>query len=93
MDLVFINVLSLEPDSKGVFNILVVTDHYTRHAQAFPTKDQKALMVDKVLCEKYFIHYGLLVHIHMDQGHTFKSKLIHELLKMFKNHDSIPSPG
>lgn len=54
MDLVCIDFLSLEPDSKAVFNILVVTDHYTRYAQAFPTKDQKALTVAKVLCEKYF---------------------------------------
>lgn len=34
MDLVCIDFLSLEPDSKGVFNILVVTDHYTIYAQA-----------------------------------------------------------
>lgn len=92
MDLVCIDFLSLEPDSKGVFNILVVTDHYTRYAQAFPTKDQKALTVAKVLCEKYFVHYRLTARIHSDQGRNFESKLIHELLKMLGIQKSRTTP-
>lgn len=92
MDLVCIDFLSLEPDSKGVFNILVVTDHYTRYAQAFPTKDQKAATVAKVLCEKYFVHYGIPARIHSDQGRDFESKLIHELLKMLGIQKSRTTP-
>lgn len=92
MDLVCIDFLSLKPDSKGVFNILVVTDHYTRYAQAFPTKDQKALTVAKVLCERYFVHYGLPARIHSDQGRDFESKLIHELLKMLGIQKSRTTP-
>ncbi len=65
--------LSLEPNSKGIFNILVVTDHYTGYAQAFQMKDQKVVMVAKVLCEKYFDHYGLPARIHSDQGQDFES--------------------
>lgn len=42
MDLVCIDVLSVEPDPKGIGNV-PDTDHYTRYAQAYPTKDQKAL--------------------------------------------------
>lgn len=38
MDLVCMDFLSMEPDSKGISNVLVVTDHFTRYAQAFPTK-------------------------------------------------------
>lgn len=80
LDLVCIDFLSIEPDSKGMANVLVVTDHYTRYAQAFPTKDQKALTVAKVLFEKFFVHYGLPARIHSDQGRDFESKLIKELL-------------
>lgn len=76
-----------------VFNILVVTDHYTRYAQAFPTKDQKAFTVAKVLCEKYFVYYGLPARIHSDQGRDFESKLIHEFLRMLGIQKSRPSPG
>lgn len=41
MDLVYMDFLSMEPDSKGISNVLVVTDHFTRYAQAFPTKVRK----------------------------------------------------
>lgn len=79
MDLVCIDFLSMEPDSRGISNVLVVTDHYTRYAQAFPAKNQKALTVE-ILVEKYFVHYGLPVRIHSDQGRDFESRLIRELL-------------
>lgn len=82
LDLVCIDFLSLESDSKGIANVLVVTDHFTRYAQAFPTKDQKANTVAKVLHEKYFVHYGLPVRIHSHQGTDFGSRLIKELLSM-----------
>lgn len=59
MDLVCMDFLSMEPDSRGISNILIVTDHFTRYTQAFPAKNQKALTVAKILVEKYFVHYGL----------------------------------
>lgn len=92
LDLVCIDFLQIEPDSKGVANVLVVTDHYTRYAQAFPTKDQKALTVAKVLWEKYFVHYGLPARIHSDQGRDFESRLIKELLSMLGIRKSRTSP-
>ena len=80
MDLVCIDFLSMESDSRGISNVLVVTDHYTRYAQAFPATNQKALTVAKILVEKYFVHYGLPARIHSDQGRDFESRLIRELL-------------
>lgn len=61
-------------------NVLVITNYFTRYAQTFPTKDQKAVTVAKVLCEKFFVHYGLPARIHSDQGRDFESHLIKELL-------------
>lgn len=92
LDLVCIDFLSLEPDSQGYANILVVTDHFTRYAQAFPAKDQKAITVAKILCERYFVHYGLPARIHSDQGRDFESKLIQDLLKMLGIRKSRTSP-
>ncbi|KAL7824891.1 hypothetical protein SRHO_G00343510 [Serrasalmus rhombeus] len=80
LDLVCMDFLSIEPDSNNTENVLVITDHYTRYAQAFPTRDQKASTVAKVLLEKYFVHYGLPKRMHSDQGRDFESRLIHELL-------------
>ncbi|XP_072138038.1 uncharacterized protein [Mobula birostris] len=80
LDLVCMDFLSREPDASNTANVLVITDHYTRYAQAFPTRDQRATTVAKVLWEKYFVYYGLPRRIHSDQGRDFESKLIYEQL-------------
>lgn len=92
LDLVCIDFLSLEPDSQGFANILVLTDHFTRYAQAFPAKDQKAATVAKILCERYFVHYGLPARIHSDQGRDFESRLIQDLLRMLGIRKSRTTP-
>ena len=92
IDLVCIDFLSMEPDSRGISNVLVVTDHFTRYAQAFPTRNQKALTVAKVLVEKYFVHYGLPTRIHSDQGRDFESKVIRELLMILGVRKSRTTP-
>ncbi|KAI5627544.1 hypothetical protein C0J50_12903, partial [Silurus asotus] len=91
-DLVCIDFLSIEPDSKGMSNVLVITDHFTRYAQAFVTRDQKALTVAKILCDKFFVHYGLPSRIHSDQGRDFESGLIKELMIMLGIRKSRTSP-
>lgn len=92
MDLVCIDFLSMEPDSAGISNVLVVTDHFTRYAQAFPSRNQKAQTVAKILVDKYFLHYGLPARIHSDQGRDFESQLIKELLKMMGIRKSRTTP-
>lgn len=91
-DLVCIDFLSIEPDSRGLSNVLVLTDHFTRYAQAFVTKDQKALTVAKVLCDKFFVHYSLPTRIHSHQGSDFESGLIKEMLSMLGIRKSRTSP-
>ncbi|KAG1926671.1 interleukin-1 receptor accessory protein-like 1-A [Pimephales promelas] len=92
LDLVCIDFLSLEPDSKGFANVLVITDHYTRYAQAYPTRDQKATTVAKVLFEKFFVHYGLPARVHSDQGRDFECQLIQEFLRMLGIRKSRTTP-
>lgn len=92
MDLVCIDFLSIEPDSRNVCNVLVITDHFTRYAQAIPTKDQKAITVARTLWEKYFIHYGVPTRIHSDQGRDFESQLVKEMLTMLGVRKSRTSP-
>lgn len=92
LDLVCIDFLSIEPDSHGVANVLVITDHFTRYAQAIPTSNQRATTVAKVLLEKFFVHYGLPCRIHSDQGRDFESSLIKELLNMLGIKKSRTTP-
>ena len=74
--------ISSEKDRSQKINILVVTDHFTRYAQAFVTTSQEASVVAKTLWDKYFMHYGLPERIITDQGANFQSKLVEELCKL-----------
>ena len=83
LELVHIDYLTIEAPknsrSQKDMNILIVTDHFTRYAQAYVTPNQKASMVAKTVWDKFFIHYGFLEKILLDQGQNFESKLLKEL--------------
>ena len=64
MELVCIDFLTLERSKVGFEKILVITDHFTRYAQAFPIRNKLAKTTAKVLFENFIVHYGsLLVYI------------------------------
>ena len=75
--------LTIESDkSEKDVNILVVTDHFTRLAQAFVTPSQTASVIAKTLWDKFFMYYGIPEKILNDQGRNFESSLIMELCKL-----------
>ena len=80
MELICIDYLSVEPSKGGHENILVITDHFTRYAQAIPTKNQSANTTAKALFENFFVHYGFPLKIHSDMGANFESKVIRKLV-------------
>jgi transposase InsO family protein len=82
MELVCIDFLSLESSSGGFENVLVITDHFTRYAQAFPTRNQTARTTAEILFNQFFAHYGFPRRLHSDQGANFGSQVIRELCSM-----------
>ena len=68
MEILCIYFLSLEHLKGGFENIFVVTDHFTRYVQAYPTKNQTAKMTARVLFEQFITHYGFSRRIHSDQA-------------------------
>ena len=82
MELMCIDFLSLERSKAGYENILVITDHFTRYAQVFPTRNQTASTTAKVLFKNFVVHYGFPGRIHNDQGRNFEIFLIKELCKL-----------
>ena len=81
MELVCIDYLTLERSKGGYENILVITDHFSRFAQAIPTRNQTAHTTARVLFENYFVHYGFPAELHSDKGANFESKTIKKLCR------------
>ena len=63
-------------------NILVVTDHFSKYAQAFVTKNQTAKIVAITLWNCFFVHYGWPAKLLTDQGKSFDCDLIKELCEV-----------
>ncbi len=82
MEFVCVDYLSLEVSKGGYENILVITDHFSRYAQAMPTRNQTARTTARVLYDNFFVHYGFPSVLHSDRGANFESKIIRNLCKI-----------
>ena len=79
LELIHLDYLQIEPSKGNIENVLIVTDHFTRYAQAYPSKTQTALATAKLLWNNFIVHYGFPTKIISDQGHNFESELIANL--------------
>ncbi|XP_063416795.1 uncharacterized protein LOC134699038 [Mytilus trossulus] len=82
LQLVCLDFLTLEQSKGGHQNILVITDHFTRYAQAITTRNQTAKTTAQALFDNFILHYGIPQRIHSDQGANFGSKVIKELCNL-----------
>lgn len=81
LELVCIDFWSAKESRNKSVDVLMITDHFTRMAQAFPCRDQ-AKQVARVLWDWYFCVFGFPEKIHSDQGANFESQLLSELLRV-----------
>ena len=82
LELVHMDYLSLEPSKGNIENVLVITDHFTRYALAYPSKTQTAQATARILWDNFICHYGFPEKNISDQGRNFESDLIKELCKI-----------
>ena len=75
-------VIGSKKDINKEINILVITNHFTRYAQAFVTTSQTTHTIAVTLYEKFLVHYGWPEKLHSDQAGNFESNLIAELCKI-----------
>ena len=71
-----------QADRSKSLNVLVITDHFTKYAQAVVMPKQTGPIVAKALWENWLMHYGWPAKILTDHGKSFENKLIHELCKI-----------
>ena len=80
--LIHLDYLQIEPSKVNVENVLIITDHFTRYAQAFPSKFQIVVVTAKPLWNNFILHYGLPAKMDSDQGCNFESELIADLCQL-----------
>lgn len=82
MELVFVDLWTAELTDKKTVDVLVVTDHFSKMAHAFPCLNQSTKQIALRLWDNFFCIYGFPQGIHTDQGANFGSTLMKELLEM-----------
>lgn len=81
-ELVAIDFLHLEKCKQGYEYILVVMDHFTRFAQAYPTKNKTAKTVVEKIFNDFALKWGFPSKIHHDMGLEFQNQMFSQLEKM-----------
>ncbi|KAJ8369746.1 hypothetical protein SKAU_G00097740 [Synaphobranchus kaupii] len=92
LELVCIDFWSAEDNNNKSVDVLVITDHFTKLAHAFPCQDQTAKKVARKLWDNFFCVYGFPQRLHSDQGANFQSELMAELLELAGVGKSRTSP-
>ena len=91
LELVSTDFLKVDSSSSGLRNILVITDHFTRYAKAYPTSNMSA----KTTAEKlmlFFGNFGVAKRLHADQGPNFESEVVKHLCKLLGVQKSRTTP-
>lgn len=95
MELVCLDFWSAEDSKQRSVDALIVTDHLTKLAHAFPCTNQTAKQVAKNLRDHVFCVYGFPERVQSDQGANFESEPVAELLRLsevIKSHTTAYHP-
>lgn len=84
LELVCLDFLKLDRAERGIEDVLVCTDAFSRFAVAIPCPDQTAATTAAKFRDHFICVYGFPERVHSDQGRNFESVLVAELCRLFK---------
>jgi transposase InsO family protein len=90
---VAVDIAGLFPDSdRGNRYLLVAMDYFTKRPEVYAIPNQKASTVADVLMNNFFCRFGVPVELHSDQGRSFESRLVREVLEWLGVHKTRTTP-
>ena len=92
LDLLCVDFTTMDPSRDGKENVLVLTDAFSKFSQAFVILNQKALIMPKIIVDKWFYVYGIPARIHSDKGRLFDNSILEHLYSMYWVRQSTTTP-
>lgn len=88
-----VDLLKLPETRDGNQYCVVITDYFTKWAEAIPIPNKESETVARVVVNEYLCRHGGAREFHSDQGNEFEARLFKEILELLGIHKTRTTAG